>query len=131
MSRPNVHGLPQYLRKDEKGYFLDYYLKGGGKRHRKRVRLGLIPLEKARRILAQHMQAIIEGELLAPERPKISFSEAADAFLDFSRSRKRSFLRDQQLVGHLKDFFSDRLLESLTLDQVEKYLVFRRDQKHP
>jgi integrase len=129
MSRPNVHGLPQYLRKDEKGYFLDYYVKEGGGRTRKRVRLGNIPLEKARRILAQHMLAIIEGELLAPKRHKVSFDEAADAFLDYSRSRKKSFRRDVQLVAHLKVFFGDCPLETLTLDRVEKYIVSRRSEK--
>ena len=29
MSKPNVHGLPQHLRKDAKGYFLDYILDEG------------------------------------------------------------------------------------------------------
>ncbi len=44
MSRPNVHGLPQFLRKDEKGYFLDYNMREGGRRNRKRVRLWTYPL---------------------------------------------------------------------------------------
>lgn len=128
MSRPNVHGLPQYLRKDGKGYFLDYYVKEGGGRARKRVRLGYMPLEKARRILAQHMQAIIEGELLVPERPKITFSEAADAFLAFSQSRKKSFKQDQMYTRNLKAFFGDKPLESLNLDSVESYLNWRRKE---
>ena len=49
MSRPNVHGLPQFLRKDEKGYFLDYFITEGGLRKRKRVRLGEIPVARPRR----------------------------------------------------------------------------------
>ena len=128
MSRPNVHGLPQYLRKDGKGYFLDYYTKEGGVKSRKRVRLGQIPLEKARRILGQHMQAIVEGELLAPERPKISFNEAADAFLAFSESRKKSFKQDLMYVRNLREFFDDKPLESLNLDSVESYLNWRRKE---
>lgn len=129
MSKPNVHGLPQHLRKDGAGYFLDYLVQEEGVSKRKRVRLGQIPLDKAKRVLAQHMQAIVENRYLAPERPKIAFNEAAEAFLAYSRSRKKSFRRDVQVVGHLKEFFGDCLLESLTLDQVEKYFVFRRDQR--
>jgi len=128
MSRPNVHGLPQFLRKDEKGYFLDYNMREGGRRNRKRVRLGHIPLEKARRILGQHMQAIIEGELLAPERPKISFDDAADAFLAYSESRKKSFKQDRMYVRNLRSFFGDLPLEKMNLDSVESYLNWRRKE---
>lgn len=126
MSKPNVHGLPQFLRKDEKGYFLDYYLKEGGERIRKRVRLGQIPFEQARRILAQHMQAIVEGKFLGKEKPSISFNEAADAFLAYSESRKKSFYQDKMYVRNLKAFFSDRPLESLNLNLVESYVNWRR-----
>jgi integrase len=129
MSKPNVHGLPQHLRKDSGGYFLDYLVQEEGVTRRKRIRLGQISLAQAKRVLAQHMQAIVDNRFLASETPKLIFSEAADAFLDFSRSRKKSFHRDGQLVGHLKEFFGDRLLGSLTLDQIEKYVVFRRDQR--
>jgi len=129
MSKPNVHGLPQHLRKDDAGYFLDYLVQAEGVIRRKRVRLGQIPLPQAKKVLAQHMQAIVDNRFLNSEIPKLTFNEAADSFLAFSRSRKRSFHRDEQLVGHLKDFFGDHLLESLRLDHVEKYFVFRRSQR--
>jgi integrase len=126
MSKPNVHGLPQFLRKDEKGYFLDYYLKEGGGRVRKRVRLGHIPLEKARRVLAQHMQAIVEGKFLEEDKPSVSFNEAADAFLAYSESRKKSFKQDKMYVRNLRAFFGDKPLESVNLDMVESYLNWRK-----
>jgi hypothetical protein len=50
MSKPNVHGLPQHLRRDEGGYFLDYFVQEEGVRVRKRVRLGQIPLPQAKRV---------------------------------------------------------------------------------
>ncbi len=128
MSKPNVHGLPQFLRKDEKGYFLDYYLKEGRQRIRKRVRLGQIPLEKARKVLAQHMQAIVEGKFLAEEKQSITFNEAADAFLAYSESRKKSFKQDKMYVRNLKAFFGDKHLESVNLDLVESYLNWRRKE---
>ena len=129
MSKPNVHGLPQHLRRDDGGYFLDYIVQEEGVTRRKRVRLGQIPLAQAKKVLAQHMQAIVDNRFLASETPKLIFSEAADAFLAYSRSMKKSFHRDEQIVGHLKGFFGDRLLESLTLDQIAKYVVFRRSQR--
>src|ERR1035441_9461947 len=129
MSKPNVHGLPQHLRRDEGGYFLDYFVREEGVRVRKRVRLGQIPLPQAKRVLAQHLQAIVENKYLETEKPVTTFNEAAEGFLDYSRSRKKSFHRDEQLVGNLRGFFENRPLESLTLDQVEQYVVFRRRQR--
>jgi integrase len=133
MSKPNVHGLPQHLRKDEGGYYLDYLVQEEGARKRKRVRLGQIPLEKAKRILAQHMQAIVEERFFADASPQITFNEAADAFMAYSESRKKSFKQDRMYVRNLKAFFGDRLLESVNLDMVEKYLNWRRREgnKHP
>ena len=60
MAKPNVHGLPQHLRKDAGGYFLDYFVQENGLKKRKRVRLGQIPLAQAKRILAQSMGDIAE-----------------------------------------------------------------------
>jgi hypothetical protein len=40
MSRPNVHGLPQFLRKDERGISWITFIREGGLKKRKRVRLG-------------------------------------------------------------------------------------------
>ncbi len=128
MSKPNVHGLPQHLRKDEGGYFLDYFVQEGGSRKRKRVRLGQIPFAQAKKVLAQHMQTIIEEKYIQGTGPKITFSEAADAFMAYSRSRKKSFDRDQIYVRNLKAFFGDKPLESLNIDMVESYLNWRRKE---
>ncbi|SRR5665213_779379 len=128
MSKPNVHGLPQHLRKDEGGYFLDYFVQDGGVRKRNRVRLGQIPFVQAKRVLAQHMQAIVGEKYIQGTAPKITFNEAADAFMAYSRSRKKSFDRDQIYVRNLKAFFGDRPLESLNIDLVESYLNWRRKE---
>ncbi len=128
MSKPNVHGLPQHLRKDNWGYFLDYFIQEGGIKKRNRVRLGEIPLEKAKRILAQHMQAIVEHKYLDVDKPKITFNQAAEGFLIYSRSRKKTFKRDEQMMITLGKFFDNRSLDSLTLDVIEAYVMFRRRQ---
>jgi integrase len=126
MSRPNVHGLPQFLRKDDKGYFLDYFITEGGLRKRKRVRLGEIPAVQAKKILAQHTQEIVAGKFLAVEKPEATFNEAADSFLAYSEARRKSHRNDLQMVNRLKGYFGNRPLKSLTPDIVEGYLTQRR-----
>src|SRR5271157_4987868 len=104
MGKPNVNGLPDHLRKDDRGLFIDYFVQEGGIRRRKRVRLGHIPVAQARRVLAHHMEAIVEQKFLAPEEPKITFNEAAQGFLAYSGSRKKTFKRDGQIIANLGKF---------------------------
>jgi integrase len=127
MSRTNVHGLPAHLRKDGQGYFLDFFVQENGISKRKRERLGQIPLAQAKLILAQNHRAILEQKFMAPEKPKVMFSAAAESFLAYSRSRKRTFRSDELTVGRLKAFFGDRPLDSFSPDLVEAYLVHRRE----
>ncbi len=128
MSKPNVYGLPQHLRKDDKGYFLDYFIREGGLRKRKRVRLGQIPAVQAKRVLAQKMQAIVEQKYFDSDKPQTTFLEAADSFLAYSKARKKTFRNDAQIVERLKVYFGTRPLESLTVDLVDAYLIQRRQQ---
>jgi len=126
MSRPNVHGLPQFLRKDEKGYFLDYFIQEGGLRKRKRVRLGNIPLTQAKQVLARHTRDIVAGKYLAEDKPEVTFTEAADSFLAYSEARRRTHKNDAQIIKRLKAYFGEVPLRSLTPDVVEGYLTQRR-----
>jgi integrase len=128
MSRPNVHGLPQHLRKDVGGYFLDYFVQDGGNRKRVRVRLGQIPMVQAKKVLAQHMKTIVEEKYLGPDKAKVTFFEAADSFLAYSKARKKGYRNDASAIAGLKAFLGDRPLDSLTLDLVEAYLVQRQQE---
>lgn len=128
MSRPNVHGLPQFLRKDSKGYYLDYRVEADGLSKRIRVRLGQIPLAQAKKVLAEHAQELVSGKYLEAEKPKVSFTHAAESFLAFSKARKKSHLRDTFSVRHLTAFFGERPLESLNPSAVEDYLAFRKSE---
>ncbi len=128
MSRPNVNGLPQFLRKDEKGYFLDYNLatEAGGGRKRKRVRLGQIPFAQAKLILAKHMQEIVTGKFLAEGKPEATFFEATDSWLGYSEARRKTYDNDIQMVDRLRAYFGNRLLKTFTPDLVEGWLSHRR-----
>jgi integrase len=107
---------------------LDYFIREGGLRKRKRVRLGQIPAVQAKRVLAQKMQAIVEQKYFDSDKPQTTFLEAADSFLAYSKARKKTFRNDAQIVERLKAFFGNRPLESLTVDLVDAYLLQRRQQ---
>jgi integrase len=129
MGKPNVNKLPEHLRKDAAGYFLDYWVEEGGIRKRKIERLGWIPVALAKRILALKMLNIIERRFVVEVKSQITFEDAAKSFLVYSETRKKSFVRDGQLVAHLKAFFGVRALECLTLDSIEEYVKFRRAER--
>src|ERR1700733_3825551 len=118
MSKPNVHGLPAHLRKDGKGYFLDFFVREDGVIKRKRERLGQIPLTQAKLVLAHHHRDIVEKKFLVHEKPKVVFFDAAESFLAYSKVRKKTYYSDQLTVGRLKAFFGNRSLDSFTLDLV-------------
>jgi len=126
MAKPNVNGLPQHLRKDLKGYFLDYFVEEGGVKKRKRVRLGQIPAAQAKLILAKHMQEIVTGKFLAEGKPEPTFFEAADSFLGYSEARRKTYENDIQMVERLKAYFGNRPLKTFTPDLVEGFLNHRR-----
>lgn len=126
MAKPNVNGLPQHLRKDAKGYFLDYFVEAGGEKKRKRVRLGQIPAAQAKLILAKHMQEIVTGKFLAEGKPEATFFEVADSFLGYSEARRKTYENDIQMVDRLKAYFGNRALKTFTADLVEGYLNHRR-----
>ena len=94
MSRPNANGLPKGLRKDLKGFFIDYYFKQGGLKRRKRVRLGNVSLEKAIRVLTKHEDAVAEGKFLGVGTPKvIHFLKPQIAFCSIQNPGKRPITR--------------------------------------
>ena len=126
MSRPNVYGLPQHLRKDVGGYFLDYFVQEEGTQKRKRVRIGQVPLSQAKKVLARHMQDIVERKFISTDGPKALFFDAADAYLAVSMARKKSHRNDEMIVPQFKAYFGNRPLESFTADLVEAYLLQRK-----
>lgn len=122
MSRPSKFGF-RGLRKDHRGYYVDHYFMEGGKKKRKREWLGHITLPEAKRIMEKKMPTI--------SRPgsRITFAEAADGFLAFSEVRKKSHHQDLIYVKRLKAFFGMMPVESLNLDEVEKFLANHKKRR--
>lgn len=121
MGRPNASGLPQYLRRrDDGAYFLDYYVtQQDGRKVRKLEVIGKVPKALAMKHWQAKIAELAEGRL---QKRRIKFNEAADAFVEYSKSRKRSWKKDVELVGKLKDHFKDCYLDSLNPDSVERFL---------
>jgi integrase len=127
MGRPNANNLPEHLRRRSDGAFvLDFSqtLEDGS---RKRVvkSLGKVPKALALKIRDKVMAENAEGQYF---KPKVLFSQAAEGFLEYSKSRKRSHKDDRQLVGVLVAHFGNRVLETLTPDAVEAFVNQLRPQ---
>ena len=91
-----------------KGVFFGLFHPGRGIRKRKRVRLGQIPLAQAKKVLAQHMQEIVEKKFLAVEKPKpLSTRRRIPSWL--IPGKKENLKNDAQMVGRLKAFFGTAL----------------------
>ena len=131
MGRPNKHGLPEGLRKGKKGYFLDLYVPDeGGRRRRVREKIGEVPLAAAKRILAKRRTEIAEDRFLdRKQKPTRTFAEAADAFMDYSKQRRKSWSRDEQLLRQLRAWFGDRVLATIGEDEVYAYIASRRQDE--
>jgi len=103
------------------GYFLDFQVFENGRNKRIREKLGQIPLKLAKTIRDQRMLELAQGKYLGL-KPKVTFKEAADAFLDYARNRKRSWAKDQEMMKKLNDFFGDMPLDSIRPQVVEGFL---------
>ncbi len=126
MGRRNRHGLPKGLRKVGDRYRLDFYVDKGGRRVRVRQWLDVTTKAAAVRKRDEVMGRVATGAFFDDEPPEVSFEEAADAFLAYSRERRRSYRRDEQLLRPLREFFGGALLSAITEDDVYRYIRRRR-----
>jgi len=82
------------------------------------------------RVAADRLEAIQKSEVLRGvyKRPvKITFGEFGKRYMEYAKTNKRSWLRDQQMLEHLTGFFgNERQLTDLTTLDIEGYKVRRR-----
>jgi len=82
------------------------------------------------RVAADRLEAIQKAEVLRGvyKRPvKITFGEFGERYMEYAKTNKRSWLRDQQMLEHLTGFFgNERQLTDLTTLDIEGYKVRRR-----
>lgn len=60
---------------------------------------------------------------------RISLEQFGDRYMEYAKANKRSWLRDQQMLEHLKEFFrGERQLADITPPEIEGYKLHRRKQ---
>jgi len=63
------------------------------------------------------------------EPVRISLENFADRYMEYAKTNKRSWLRDEQLLKPLKEFFRiERQLAEITPPEIEGYKLWRRKQ---
>jgi len=64
------------------------------------------------------------------KRPaKIAFGEFGTRYMEYAKANKRSWLRDQQMLKHLTEFFgSERQISEVIAADIEGYKIHRRKQ---
>jgi len=108
-------------------WYIDYYVNG----RRKREKIG--PNRKlAETVLSKRKVQIAEGKFLdISKQPKTRFKDFASEYLNFSKTNKRSWLRDRTSIRHLKAVFGSRYLSDITPLMIEHYKAKRKDQVRP
>ncbi|MGC2119925.1 MAG: site-specific integrase, partial [Candidatus Acidiferrales bacterium] len=79
---------------------------------------------------AESLLNIRKSEILRGvfRRPvKIAFGEFGKRYMEHAKVNKRSWLRDEQMLGHLKEFFgTERQLSEITSADIEGYKMHRK-----
>jgi integrase len=100
-----------------KKWWLDYHHQG------KRYREAVGPSKRdAERALAKRLTEIVEGKFLdIKKRCKLTLEEFSPRFLEWSRTHKRSWQRDERLMKNLCTHFGKINLEKIGIADVERY----------
>ena len=105
-----------------KVYWIDFY-----DQNRERVQESS---RSSRRSDAEALLSIRKSEILRGlyKRPvKITFGEFGERYMEHARANKRSWLRDEQMLGHLKKFFgTERQLGEISPTDIEGYKLHRK-----
>jgi integrase len=110
------------VRKRGRIWWLDYYDQG-----RQRVQESSHSTNRrdAEQLFALRKSEIFRGIYKRPV--KITFGEFGERYMVHAKANKRSWLRDEQMLGNLKKFFgSERQLADVTPAEIEGYKLHRR-----
>jgi integrase len=96
-------------------WYADYY--AGGKQMQEST--GTANRREAQKFEALRISEVERGVFARPA--KISLSHFSERYLEHARAHKRSWVRDEQMLGHLQRFFGDATLADITTLRVEGY----------
>src|SRR5258706_5701240 len=74
---------------------------------------------KAENSYAVRLSEIARGEYAKPI--KTTLNEFGQQYMDYAKANKRSWIRDQQIMGHLNQAFGSMLLTDIAALSIERY----------
>src|SRR5258708_7668475 len=106
-------------------WYVDFYANG----RRVQESTGRKNKREAEEIHALRISEVERGVYARPI--KISFPDFGMRYMDHAKSRKRSWLRDEQMLKHLEGFFGEAQLSDITPVRVEAYQQMRVREVSP
>lgn len=105
------------LFKKDSSWYIDYYVDG------KRKREAVGPNRKvAESALAKRKVQVAENRFLdVVRRPKTSFQELTSTYMEYAKTNKLSWSRDENSIKMLSRSFGDKRLEQITPLAIERY----------
>ena len=122
--------------KKDNRWYIDYYLPNG-KRKRETVSIeGVNPSkinrEDAKKALNIRKAEFAQGKFdIAQTKKPIHFRKLAERYLQYAKTNKRAWRRDEQSLKHFVSFFKGKTLQQITPWLIEKYKSERKQKVKP
>lgn len=82
---------------------------------------------EAEKLLVLRRAEVVKGEYRQPSR--ITFGDFGKRYMEYAKVNKRSWLRDEQLLGHLQGYFGKEVeLAEISIAGIEGYKIARRNK---
>ena len=122
--------------KKDNRWYIDYYLPNG-KRKREAVSIeGVDPSkinrEDAKKALSIRKSEFAQGKFdIAQTKKPVLFKRLAERYLEYSKTNKRAWKRDEHSLKHFVSFLKGKTLQQITPWLIEKYKSERKQKVKP
>ena len=122
--------------KKDNRWYIDYYLPNG-RRKREVVSIeGVDPSkinrEDAKKALSIRKSEFAQGKFdIAQTKKPVLFKRLAERYLEYSKTNKRAWKRDEHSLKHFVSFFKGKTLQQITPWLIEKYKSERKQKVKP
>lgn len=107
-------------------FYLDYYCEG------RRIReVAGTNMREAERALTRRKSDILQGRFQIKKHRSVRFHTFAKVYLDYAKTDKRSWERDETSLKSLLPFFGNRLLNDISPFLIESYKKMRTGKVKP
>lgn len=114
-----------YKQKNGKTYTIKYYRNGKAYRectHSEKI-------SEAERLLKLREGQIVQGQFVGLKAERTLFDEIAKDFIvDYQINNRKSMVRAERSVGHLKAYFEGMRANEIGTDKVKSYIALRQEQ---